>query len=120
MTPADISGIIAFEKLFRRSPNLRDFRVFDCLAYRNTRPFNRIKTMNRHISSYILGYLNNINGYLCLNLESRRLVVSRDVIFIEDDFSENVKLQSTADHFDEDFCREYRVTQIKLDRPGLN
>lgn len=78
----------------------------------NTHPLNQVKTMNQTTAHIFLGYLDNINRYLCFNLDSGKIVVSRDVIFVEDDFSKNVKLQSLSDHFTQDFVDK------KIGRPN--
>lgn len=38
-----LDGKSLYELLFKKLPNLRDLRVFGCLAYPNLRPFNRQK-----------------------------------------------------------------------------
>lgn len=48
--------------------------------------------MNRSSPLIFLGYPNGVNGYICYNPTIGKFILSRDVIFLEDDFSENSKL----------------------------
>lgn len=69
----------------------------------NTQPFNRNKSTNQTTPHIFLGYPNYVNGYLCFNPITTKMLISRDVIFMEDDFSENSRLYSelNADEYDQ-------------------
>lgn len=74
--------------------------------------------MNRITPHIFLGYPDKINGYLCLNPETDKIIVSRDVIFIEDDFSMSKRLKSTADPIDDE-CSQHLIGSPNLNPIGL-
>lgn len=93
-TPIDILvNDSPFQKLFHKSPNIRDLHVFGCLVYPNLRPFN---WLSPHI---FIGYLDNTNGYLCYDPIKMKTITSRDVVFLENDFTENDKLSGSPKSF---------------------
>lgn len=91
-TTTSLADNSPFEELFRWAPNIRDLRVFGCLAYSNLWPFTRIKFTNRLSPHIFLRYPDNVNRYHCYNPITEKMIISRDVVFIEDNFSENLKL----------------------------
>lgn len=44
-----------------------------------------------------LGYPDSVSGYLCYNLTNGKIILSRDVIFVENDFSESQRLSDLED-----------------------
>lgn len=52
-----------------------------------------------------IGYPDSINGYLCLNPTNSKIIMFRDVIFLENDFSESVKFKSIMDQIDQESFR---------------
>lgn len=95
-TPTDVlAGDSPYQKLFQKSPNIRDLRVFGCLAYPNLRPFNRAKFSNRTSPHVFIGYPYNSYGYLYYNPITDKILTSRDVVFLKNDFTENKKLSGS-------------------------
>lgn len=81
-----------FELLYDPSPNLRNLKVFGFLVYSNTRPFNQFNLMNWSVPHVFIGYPDCVKGYLCFDPKSGKVIVSNDVLFMEDDFSQNAEI----------------------------
>lgn len=94
---SSLGGSSPYEKLFRQVPNVKDLRVFGCVVYLNIRPFNKRNFSNRSKEHIFIGYSANTNGYLCYDPDSGKILISRDVIFLESDFSASSRLHNSED-----------------------
>lgn len=72
-----------FERLFGISPSLDHLRVFCCLCYPNLSATAPHKLAPRSTSCVFLGYPHSQKGYRCLDLTTKRVLVSRHVYFDE-------------------------------------
>lgn len=81
-----IHGESPYAKLFAQQPNYLKLRVFGCLCFPWTRPYNTNKLDDRSVSCVFLGYSLTQSAYLCLDKSSGRIYVSRHVQFVEDCF----------------------------------
>lgn len=61
-------------------------RVFGCLCYPNTSATARHKLAPRSTACVFLGYPSSHKGYRCLNLSTRRVIISQHVVFDESSF----------------------------------
>ena len=72
--------------LFHKIPNYHHLRVFGCLCFPSLRPYNHHKLSYRSTACVFLGYASAHKGYICLDVSTSRLYISRDVLFHESSF----------------------------------
>jgi hypothetical protein len=75
-----------FERLLQQKLEYSSLRIFGCACWPNLRPYNRHKLELRSKQCAFLGYSNLHKGYKCLDIQSVRVYISRDVIFDEEVF----------------------------------
>jgi histone deacetylase 1/2 len=81
-----IHSEIFFTRLYRESPSYAQLRVFGCLCYPNLQATSAHKLAPRSTACVFLGYPSAHKGYRCLDLATRRVYISRHVIFDETHF----------------------------------
>jgi len=72
-----------YEAWFNRKPNVDHFRVFGCIAYSHIPKENREKLDGKGEKCIFIGYSNESKGYRLYNPETKKMIISRDVIFDE-------------------------------------
>lgn len=86
-TPSDIlKGKTPFEMLYKRPPPIQHLRTMGCLCYVHEQKHGGDKFASRSKRSIFLGYPFGKKGWRVFDLETRKVSVSRDVIFFEDEF----------------------------------
>ena len=75
-----------WELLFYTNPDYSFLKTFGCLCFPLLRPYNKHKLEPRSSPFVFLGYAFNAKGYLCLNLQTHKLLISRHVAFHENSF----------------------------------
>ena len=69
--------------LFQKQPDYSLFRTFGCVCWPNLRPYNNHKLQFRSKQCTFLGYSPFHKGFKCLDPDSGRVYISRDVTFDE-------------------------------------
>src|SRR6185312_9091757 len=72
--------------LFGTPPRYDHLRVFGCACYPNISTTAPHKLASRSTRCVFLGYSPDHKGYRCFDLTSRRVLISRHVVFDESDF----------------------------------
>jgi hypothetical protein len=81
-----IGNSIPFEHLFHRLPDYNSLRVFGCLCYPNLTTTTSHKLAPCSTAYVYIGYPTSHKGYQCLELSSKRIIISRHVVFDESSF----------------------------------
>ena len=78
-----LRSITPYEAWHGRKPSIGHLRVFDCLAYVLVPMQQRQKLDDKAEKCIFLGYSLEHKGYRCYNPITRKLKISRDVVFDE-------------------------------------
>lgn len=78
---------------YSRSPNLHDLKIFGCRAYSNKCGHQNNKFAFRYEPLVFPRYPRELDENICFNPITGKIVTSKDVIFMENDFGQNPHLQ---------------------------
>ncbi|KAL4309595.1 hypothetical protein GQ457_01G033490 [Hibiscus cannabinus] len=81
-----VDGKTPFEAWSGSKPSVKHLRVFGSICYSHIYANMRSKLDERAWRGIFVGYSSQSKGYRIYNLESKMIVVSRDVIFYEDSY----------------------------------
>ncbi|KAL4385296.1 hypothetical protein GQ457_15G029610 [Hibiscus cannabinus] len=81
-----VDGKTPFEAWSGSKPSVKHLRVFGSICYSHISANMRSKLDKRAWRGIFVGYSSQSKGYRIYNLESKMIVVSRDVIFYEDSY----------------------------------
>ena len=80
---SNTSSKTPFELLFNQKPNLENLRVVGCRAYVHIPECNRKKLDTKAIPCWLVGYGEETKGWRLWDPVSRKIILSRDVVFDE-------------------------------------
>jgi len=69
--------------LYKTTADFNQLKVFGSLCYSSTLSTNRKKFDPRASKCVFIGFKRGTKGYVLLNIQSREIFVSRDVVFYE-------------------------------------
>jgi transposase InsO family protein len=84
-----------WEKLFHKPPDISHFRTFGCICFPHLRPYNTHKLQPRTTPCLFLGYPAHTKGYICQDPTTKRVYISRHVLFNEGEFLPDLSLVCT-------------------------
>jgi hypothetical protein len=80
---AAVHGMTPEEKFVGKNPDVSHLKVFGCIAYVHVHDKKRSKLNPKFEKCIFIGHFLEQKGYKCFNLSTRKLQVSRDVVFDE-------------------------------------
>jgi hypothetical protein len=83
---SSIGHEIPYTRLHKTPPAYEHLRVFGCLCYPNLQATAQHKLAPRLAACVFLGYPTSHKGYCCLDLSTRKIIISRHVVFDESTF----------------------------------
>lgn len=86
--------------LYQKDPSYSHLRVFGCLCYPLIPSTSRNKLQARSTPCVFLGYPSNHRGYKCYELSSRKIVISRHVVFDENIFPFSNSIAPSSSSYD--------------------
>ena len=96
--PVTGNEVTPYESWNKRKPNLQYVKQFGCIAYAAIPPERRQKLDNKAKQLVFVGYEEGTKGYRLLDTSTDKIVISKDVIFIEGDPHVNTKTVPQVPH----------------------
>ncbi|XP_019260138.1 PREDICTED: uncharacterized protein LOC109238158 [Nicotiana attenuata] len=91
-----INNKTPYELIYKRKPKYSHLKSFGCLCYPNVPIPHRDKFSPRTAPHVFVGYPFNTKGYKVLNLATRKIYISRDVVFNESIFPFNCSMNKSS------------------------
>jgi hypothetical protein len=85
--PSSIHHELPYCRLHGSSPAYDHLRVFGCLCYPNLQATSQHKLAPRSTACVFMGYPSSHKGYRCLDISTRKIIISRHVVFDESTFA---------------------------------
>ncbi|XP_024081556.1 uncharacterized protein LOC106664782 [Cimex lectularius] len=92
-----LSNKTPYEAWYSRKPNLRFLKIFGCEAMVQVPKERRRKWDPRSEKMIFVGYCQNTKGYRLIDPVTKKVTISRDVIFLEEKMINNSELQNIKD-----------------------
>lgn len=103
---------IPYTRLHNQPPTYSHLRVFGCLCYLNMQATSKHKLAPRSTACVFLGYPPSHKGYRCLDLSTRRIIISRHVTFDETTFPFSATLAASPSSASLDFLLDDDMVSV--------
>ena len=101
-----VSGKTPYEAWMGKKPSVSHLRVFGCRAFAHVPKDERGKLDQKAKSCILVGYGEETKGYRLYDANKKKVILSRDVIFNEDEFGFGRDLEEDQQYLDLDFLNE--------------
>ena len=91
-----LENMMPYEAWHKEKPNLSMLRVFGCRAYMHVQKQNRCGLEPHTRKCVYSGFENGYKGWKCYDLQTKSIVISRDVIF-DETISPGLSIQKESD-----------------------
>lgn len=81
-----LDHVSPFNRLFGQNPNYSNLRTFGCVCFVHLLAHERTKLTAQSVKCAFLGYSSHHKGFLCYDPNLRRIRISRNVIFFENQY----------------------------------
>lgn len=82
-----LNGLTPYQQLYNAKPAYNHLRIFGCTTFVHVHPQQRDKLSPKAIQTVFLGYDDHLKGtYRCYDRSSKRILLSSDVTFNEEQF----------------------------------
>ena len=93
---------------YGKKRNVSNFKVFGCTAYMHISKEQRTKWGFKSVKFIFIGYSINSKGYRLWDPKAKRIHISRDAIFFEEDFDGRISfLQSLKGNLQSDIVSAF-------------
>ena len=90
-----LNNISPYQKLFGIKPNLEHLKCFGCLCYASNISPHRAKFDTRATPCIFIGYPTNQKAYKLYDLNTHKIIISRDVYFYEKHYPYHINSDTT-------------------------
>ena len=80
-----VNGKIPFEAWYGLKPNLKNLKLFGCLCFAHVPQVKREKLDKKAEVGIFIGYNNSSKAYRVFQPQTKKILISRDVVFMEDE-----------------------------------
>ena len=112
-----VDNMTPYECFYGRKPDVSHFKVFGCKAYMHVPKENRKKWDSKTKKCIFVGYSITSKGYRLYDPVSRKICVSRDVLFDEDEFIHRKKETQVFDTSDSDLMTDNEEEPQEINEP---
>ena len=112
-----VDNMTPYECFYGKKPDVSHFKVFGCKAYMHVPKENRKKWDSKTKKCIFVGYSVTSKGYRLYDPVSRKICVSRDVLFDEDEFIQRKKETQVFDTSNSDLTPENQEEPQEINQP---
>ncbi len=112
-----VDNMTPYECFYGKKPDVSHFKVFGCKAYMHVPKENRKKWDSKTKKCIFVGYSVTSKGYRLYDPVSRKICVSRDVLFDEDEFIQRKKETKVFDTSNSDLTPENQEEPQEINQP---